>query len=186
MTGEATGAAGVVGVQIRPVRPAEFDAAGEVTLAAYRALAGAHLSGDYAAELADVRRRCTEAEVLVAVTPAGTATGGVLGCVTFVADHASPWAEYLEPGESSIRMLAVDPAAQGQGGGNALLQACVQRARHHSSRALMLHSTPWMTTAHRLYRRAGFERVPERDWLPMPEVPLWAFRLALAVSPAGT
>jgi hypothetical protein len=44
-----------------------------------------------------------------------------------------------------------------------------------------------MTTAHRLYEQAGFVRVPERDWRPVPTVPLLAFRLALARStrPSG-
>jgi hypothetical protein len=37
-----------------------------------------------------------------------------------------------------------------------------------------------MEAAHHLYESAGFVRLPERDWLPVPEVPLMAFRLALA------
>jgi hypothetical protein len=37
-----------------------------------------------------------------------------------------------------------------------------------------------MRSAHHLYERLGFERVPERDWVPVPDVPLLAFRLALA------
>ena len=44
---------------------------------------------------------------------------------------------------------------------------------------MFLHSTPWMEAAHRLYGSMGFVRVPERDWLPVPDVPLLAFRLAL-------
>ncbi|MHB8505403.1 MAG: GNAT family N-acetyltransferase, partial [Acidimicrobiales bacterium] len=72
-----------------------------------------------------------------------------------------------------------DPAAQGRGAGSALLDACVERARAAGRTAVFLHSTPWMTAAHRLYARAGFERVPSRDWLPVPEVPLLAFRLAV-------
>jgi hypothetical protein len=36
-----------------------------------------------------------------------------------------------------------------------------------------------MNAAHRLYQRNHFVRVPERDWLPDPDVPLIAFRLDL-------
>ena len=39
-----------------------------------------------------------------------------------------------------------------------------------------------MDAAHRLYQRNHFVRVPERDWLPEPDVPLLAFRLALSRS----
>jgi ribosomal protein S18 acetylase RimI-like enzyme len=158
-------------VEIRPVAPAEFERAGAIVVAAYRALEG-DLEDAYAAQLADVALRSTQAEVLVAVDGAD-----VLGCVTFVPDTDSPWAELLEPGESAIRMLGVDPAAQGRGVGRALVLACVERTRRLGHTQLFLHSTPWMPTAHRLYQSVGFTRVPERDWLPIPEVPLMAFRL---------
>ena len=115
-----------------------------------------------------------EADVLVALD------GELVGCVTFVPDGSSPWAELLEEGEAGIRMLAVLPAAQGRGAGRALLDACVLAAGRLGRSALLLHTTPWMSAAHRLYERAGFERFPERDWLPVPEVPLLAYRLPLA------
>ena len=123
-------------------------------VAAYRALPGAHLSNGYAEQLADVGRRAAEAEVLVA------ADDGLLGCVTFVSDATSPWAELLEDNEASIRMLAVDPTVQGRGVGRALLDACLDRARPARSDAIFLHSTPWMQAAHHLYAGAGFVRVP--------------------------
>ena len=37
-----------------------------------------------------------------------------------------------------------------------------------------------MRAAHAVYRRAGFERAPERDWSPVPGVELLAFTLRLA------
>ncbi len=97
-------------VEIGEVRPEECDAAGEVVVAAYSMLPGGHLSAEYAAELADVRRRRRGATVLVARD--GDA---VVGCVTLVTDASSPWAELVEPGESAIRMLAVAPGSQGSG-----------------------------------------------------------------------
>ncbi len=157
------------------MKPAEYEQAGRVVVAGYRALPGAHLSGGYAEELADVAGRAGDTEVIVAV-------GGddeMLGCVTFVADVSSPWAELLEADESAIRMLGVDPAAQGRGIGQALVGACVERATQLGRLGLFLHSTPWMVAAHRLYERNGFVRVPKRDWSPTPEVPLIAYRLEL-------
>jgi GNAT superfamily N-acetyltransferase len=132
------------------------------------------MAGDYAAELADIAGRVAQAEVLVAVGER------LMGCVTLVPDPSSPWAEGLAEGEVGIRMMAVDPSAQGRGVGRALLEACIARASGLGRTALFLHSTPWMTVAHQLYKRAGFVRVPERDWQPVPEVPLLAFRLELA------
>lgn len=161
-------------MEVRQVRDAEYQSAGRLVVAAYRALPGAHLSPDYEAELADVARRAVEAEVLVALD------GELVGCVTFVPDGSSPWAELLEEGEAGIRMLAVLPAAQGRGAGRALLDACILAARQLGRSALLLHTTPWMSAAHHLYGRAGFERFPERDWSPVPEVPLLGYRLLLA------
>lgn len=165
------------GVEIRLVGPGEHERAGAVVVAAYQALPGHHSTPEYDLELADVARRAAETEVYVAVL--GEPDQMIAGCVTFVPDMASPWAEMVEAGESAVRMLAVDPAAQGHGIGSALLGKCIERARALGSTALFLHSTPWMRVAHGMYERAGFVRVPERDWLPVPDVPLLAYRLAL-------
>lgn len=172
--------AGIIGpvsgeVEIGEVRPEECEAAGEVVVAAYSTLPGGHLSPEYAAELADVRRRRSGATVLVARD--GDA---VVGCVTLVTDASSPWAELVEPGESAIRMLAVAPGSQGRGVGRLLVEACLERAAANGSGAVVLHSTPWMTVAHHLYERTGFARLPERDFLPVPDVPLMAFHLSLS------
>lgn len=161
-------------VEIRQVRAEEYQNAGRLVVAAYRGLPGGHLSDEYAALLADVARRAAEAEVLVA------SDGELVGCVTFVPDGSSPWAELLEESEAGIRMLAVLPVAQGRGVGRALLDVCVSRARRLGRRALLLHTTPWMSRAQHLYEKAGFERFPERDWSPVPEVTLLAYRLPVA------
>src|SRR5205823_382345 len=103
----------------------------------------------------------------------------VVGCVTYVPDTSSPWAEELAGGEAGVRMLGVDPAHQGRGIGTALVEACIARARADARTALVLHSTPWMEAAHAVYRRLGFHRAPGRDLTPVPEVPLLAFTLGL-------
>jgi len=157
-------------VEIRRVHPNEHEALGQLTVAAYEQLEGGEELGEYAKTLADVdgRSRCTE--VLVAVDGRR-----VLGGVTYVPGPANPYAEGLGPTEVGIRMLAVSPAAQGRGIGRALTVACLERARRDGAHRVVLHSTPWMTTAHRLYESLGFRRAPERDASAGPRVDLLSF-----------
>ncbi len=152
------------------MRPEEYDAVAELTLAAYRSLPGAHLSGGYEGRLRDVEGRAAEAVVLVAVED-----GSIVGAVTFVPGPRSPWAELLNEGEAGVRMLAVPPAARRRGVGTALVLACIDRARREGWHRLCLHTTPWMSDARRIYERLGFRRDPERDWVPVPGVPLLGF-----------
>lgn len=167
-------------MEVRPVRPDEQEEAAQVVLASYRALPGGHLAGGYSAELADVASRSREAEVIVAVRRSDElGRDEIVGCVTLVPDASSPWAELLDAGEAGIRMLAVRPDFQGRGIGRLLVDWCVARARALGRGALVLHTTPWMTAAHHLYEEAGFVRYPSRDWSPLPEVPLLAYRLGL-------
>jgi ribosomal protein S18 acetylase RimI-like enzyme len=44
---------------------------------------------------------------------------------------------------------------------------------------MVLSTSTAMTTAHRLYERLGFVRLPERDWSPVPGVHLLAYVLDL-------
>jgi GNAT superfamily N-acetyltransferase len=68
-----------------------------------------------------------------------------------------------------VRLLAVAPAARGQGVG-ALMQERVQRARHAGARALALHTVDIKNAAMRLHERMGFQRAPELDFEPAPGV----------------
>jgi ribosomal protein S18 acetylase RimI-like enzyme len=163
-------------VDIRPVEPHEYDALGALTLDAYVALDGHVDEPEYEAELADVRSRAEAAATVVLVAADG---GVLLGGVTYAIDHTSAYAELTPEGASSFRMLAVARAAQGRGAGRALVQACIAMARQDRKAALVLHTTPWMTTAHRLYEGLGFERDPQRDWQATPDVLLLGYRLDL-------
>jgi ribosomal protein S18 acetylase RimI-like enzyme len=169
-----------VTVEIREVRDDETQAAGELVVAAYRALPNSPPVDEngYWAELRAVAQRVVDGVVLVAVEE-----GRLVGCVTYVPDETSPLAEGLYDGEAAIRMLAVDPAGQRRGVGRALVAACVERATSDGKRVLFLHSGEWMQAAHGLYRSMGFRRVPERDWMPLPGIELLAF--ALDLGPQG-
>jgi GNAT superfamily N-acetyltransferase len=164
-------------MEIRLGRSEEFTAIGDLVAEAYDAINPFEL-GDYADELRDVSARAARAEVLVAVDGTGT----LLGAVTYVPGPESALAEFDDPDSAGIRMLAVAPAAQGQGVGRALVEVCVDRARAAGRREVLLHTTDWMTTAHRLYARLGFERDPSMDWpAPEDEGDFWlrGFRLRL-------
>jgi ribosomal protein S18 acetylase RimI-like enzyme len=165
---------------IRPLTPADdLEVFGAMVLASYLALPGMPPDPGYEVELLDVAGRVRDGVVHGAFlddVPAGS--------VTFVADESSPHAEGLRPGESSFRMLAVDVASQGRGVGEALVRRCLADAAIVGSSAVFIHSGTWMHAAHRLYRRLGFEFVPERDWVidePSMDLPihLLAVRFAL-------
>lgn len=166
---------------VREILDDEAGVAGELVVAAYRALEDSPPVDDagYASELREVARRASEAVVLVAVDEGAPADHAVVGCVTYVPEEASPLAEDLRSGEAGLRMLAVSPSAQRRGVGRALVEACVDRARRDGKERLFLHSGTWMRGAHRLYESLGFRRVPERDWEPEPGIPLLAYALEL-------
>jgi len=168
-------------VEIREIKSDEVERAGEVVVAAYQALEGAPPIDEngYANELRAVARRAREAVVLVAVDNADE----LVGCVTYVPDDASPFAEGLAPGEASMRMLGVAPDARRRGMGRSLVEACIARARAEGRERVFIHSGTWMREAHAMYESLGFVRVPERDWTPVPDVPLYGFALDLATAP---
>lgn len=164
-------------LHIRPAGPADFAAISSLTVAAYEAdgqLGGGH---GYGAVLADVagRARAADSELLAAVDEA---SGRVLGAVTFILP-GSPYAELSGPGQAEFRMLAVDPAAQRRGVGEALVRACVERAASLGCSAVVISVRDMSVAAQRLYARLGFVRTPQRDWSPMPGVHLLALRLDL-------
>ncbi|MGJ5753452.1 GNAT family N-acetyltransferase [Streptomyces puniciscabiei] len=153
-------------IVIRQAIPDEYDALGEITAQAYLqdGLLDFGESDGYLGELRDVAKRAAAAEVLAAVRD-----DTLLGGVTFV-PSPGPMADIARPSEAEIRMLAVSRAARGQGAGEALVRACIDRARAvEGCRAVVLSTQHTMHAAHRIYERLGFVRTPERDWNPLPE-----------------
>jgi ribosomal protein S18 acetylase RimI-like enzyme len=157
-------------VVVREATPADWAAVGRITVAAY--LADNHIdshTGGYADRLANAAARAEEAELLVAVDG-----DEVLGTVTVVRP-GTPWAEISREGEFEFRMLAVAPEARGRGVGERLVQAVIAHAREQGAHHLVLSSSEHMTTAHRLYARQGFTRLPARDWKPLPNLTAHAY-----------
>jgi GNAT superfamily N-acetyltransferase len=162
-------------VILRRAQPEEYVAVGELTLAAYVADGFLEDADEYADELRSAAHRATEAELIVAIDPA---THDLLGTVTFCL-NGSPYSEIALPGEAEFRMLAVAPGARGRGIGHDLARWCVDRAREQGCSAVVLSSLDRMHTAHRLYERMGFTRLPARDWEPLPGIMLVAYALDL-------
>jgi GNAT superfamily N-acetyltransferase len=159
-------------VTVREARQDEFDAVGDLTVAAYRAIPGETDDG-YFAELRRVAARAASCTVLVAVDEYGE----LLGTVTYIPGPDNPFAELERDGEAGFRMLAVSPAAQGRGIGRVLVEAALARARADGRAGVAIHTRPSMAAAHRVYASFGFERDPSRDWEFEPGEWLWAMSL---------
>ncbi|MBL1095826.1 GNAT family N-acetyltransferase [Streptomyces coffeae] len=164
-------------ITVRRARDEELDEVGEMTAAVYLDddLLDFGAEDPYLNDLRDARRRSAESEVLVATDSRG---GTVLGTLAFAA-YGAPYAQRARPGEGEFRMLAVRHEARRRGVAEALVRACMDKARELGLRGIVISSHPRMTTAHRLYGRLGFVRAPERDWEPVPGVAIWAFTVAL-------
>ncbi|MGH8867539.1 MAG: GNAT family N-acetyltransferase [Actinomycetes bacterium] len=165
---------GVAAVLVRPAREDELEAVGELTVTAY--MADRLLTGDegYVPVLADAARRAAHADLVVAVDPV---TDQLLGTVTFCTSGTA-YAEVARDGEAEFRMLAVSPDARRRGIGEALVRACVARARALGRDRIVLSTLPSMSAAHALYERLGFTRLPERDW-GVQDVWLIAYAMSL-------
>ena len=164
-------------VSIRDARPEELDQVSTVISAAYRQYAAsfpAEVWEAYASDIANVRSRLDEAELIVAEH-----NERIVGSVTFYPDGSRSGAEGWPKGWSGIRLLAVDPDSRGLGIGRALTEECIRRSRERGIGTVGLHTTESMSVALSMYERMGFQRVPEFDFRPRPERVVMAFRLDL-------
>jgi ribosomal protein S18 acetylase RimI-like enzyme len=158
-------------VELRLVRPGELAAVGQLTAEVYVGDGFVGATDAYVARLVDTARRAREAEVWVAVDG-----DRLLGSVTFVTP-GSAYREIARDDEGEFRMLAVDPAARGRGVGQALVELCLRRSRELGYAGVRMSTMDRMSSAHRVYERLGFVRVPEDDWSPEPGVSLLAYGL---------
>jgi ribosomal protein S18 acetylase RimI-like enzyme len=162
-------------VIVRDARPDELAGIGELRVAAYEA--GGFLSD--ASHYGETLRTLGHdgiGQILVAVSNDGE--GRALGTVML---QLWPDAGHVVrgPGEAEIRALAVAPEARGRGVGRALLQAIAGQARAGGVQHLLLCTQATMLAAQHLYTQAGFRRLPERDWDPVPGFTLLAYGLEL-------
>ncbi len=153
---------------IRTSLPSEWDEAGDLCATAYAA--GYGLSGDedgYVDVLRDAAGRAAHADVLVALDE-----GRLAGTVTILRP-GERMSELAEAGEVEFRFMAVAPEAWGRGIGRALVEAVLARA---GGAPVVCSVIEGNEPAARLYASCGFAPVPARDWRPVPEVLLRAYR----------
>jgi ribosomal protein S18 acetylase RimI-like enzyme len=151
--------ADTAGAEVRPARPEELAAAGEVVAAAY--LSDLRVSPWYADRLRDAASRAELATLLVAVDTDQT----VLGSLTY-ARGGNRYAQLASADECEIRMLGVHPDARGRGVGELLVRAAMARGSADGAVRMVLSTQTEMKAAQRLYERLGFTRRPDLDWVP--------------------
>jgi ribosomal protein S18 acetylase RimI-like enzyme len=161
---------------VRPAHVSELAEVGDLTVAAYTADALVAEDDDYVEHLRDAVTRAREAELYVALLEERPDT--VAGTVTFC-PQGSAWSEIAQPGEGEFRMLAVATEARRRGIAESLVRVCLERSKELGYTAVVLSSLPVQQPAHRIYRRLGFTRIPDRDWSPAEGVDLLAFRAEL-------
>jgi GNAT superfamily N-acetyltransferase len=83
----------------------------------------------------------------------------------------APWPE--------VRLVAVDPAARGNGIARLLVLECARRAQESGASDLGLHTSRSMRIAKHLYERMGFVRNPESDFQPPGAELVEGYRLPL-------
>ena len=160
-----------MGLEIREARPEELEEVGRLTAVAYVGDGFLGAEDGYVRQLVDTPRRAREAEIWVALDGEE-----LLGSVTFC-PVGSAYREIGRDDEGEFRMLAVSPAARGRGVGRALVELCLRRSRELGYAGIRMSTMDLMTSAHRVYERLGFTRVPEDDWAPEPGVNLLAYGL---------
>ena len=155
---------------IRPVRDDEQEAAGDLVEAAYAA--GGLLDNDrgYGDYVRDVPGRAPVVPVLVAERG-----DRIVGSVT-ICPSDSGFTELARPDEVEFRFLGVAPDAQGTGVARALVDAVEDYAAARGLARLVLCVISDNVAAEAVYARMGFQRMPERDRWPMPEVHLRAWQ----------
>ena len=116
-------------------------------------------------------------KLLIAISSSGIISGGVVyfGDMKY---YGSGGTATREKNASGFRLLAVDPAARGQGIGKLLTNACIQLAKDEKQNQMIIHSTKAMRIAWKMYEKMGFKRSKDLDFM-QEELPVFGFRLLL-------
>jgi ribosomal protein S18 acetylase RimI-like enzyme len=166
-------------IEIRELRPEEYDEGGRVTAEAYRVYARGSDWDAYLVHIAGVAERADRTTVLGAFDD-----GRIVATVTLELDRRveegqdHQEAQRLPSHEAHIRMLGVHPAAQGRGIGKALMDETIRLARERGKTLMTLHTTERMTAAQGMYEAMGFRRLP--DWRVSEDFVLLTYALSLA------
>ena len=148
---------------IRVAREDELDKVAELIVEAYAEYA-AQMSPDawssFAVDIANVRGRRGDAEILVAERD-----GELVGTLS----QYGQWRGAQE-GRISLRLIAVPPAERGGGVGRSLMEYSIENARNTNKRRVSLTTMEEMEFMRDLAIKLGFEREPTLDHEPAPGV----------------
>lgn len=170
------------GFKIRNANPEEFEAIGALLVSVYTQLEGfpkASEQPDYYNMLANIGAftQKPETELLAAVSPEGK-IGGVVVYFGDMQYYGSGGSATAERNASGFRLLAVDPAARGQGLGKLLIDACIQKAQKRKHRQVIIHTTHAMQVARKMYEKLGFKASEDLDFM-QGNLPVFGLRLIL-------
>ncbi len=165
-------------LEIRHAREDELDIVASLAVDAYAEYAE-RMSPDawssFAQNIANVRGRLTDAEVLVAVRD-----GAIVGTVTLFTDWRG-----AQQDTYGVRLLAVPPQHRGTGVGRALMDHCIERAKADGRDRVILTTTQEMESARDLYEKLGFVRDRSLDHETAPGVRSEGYVLKLADARGG-
>lgn len=136
---------------IRPAKPEELDAVRELFREYARSLDTPLCFTTLEKELAELE---TYYELILV-------DSNLNGCVAL-----RPWADRA----AEMKRLYVRPQARGQGLGKQLAEGAIQAARGRGYQTIRLDTLPQLTTAIAMYRRMGFQDIPNYNHNPVPGV----------------
>ena len=168
-------------VHIRDARADEWAAIANLTLAAYAEYATVMEPVAWSALAQAVRTALASDEVAERIV--AEHDGELVGSVLLYPPQVDTYHGALAPTSvPEVRLLAVAPAARGQGVGRALMRECIERARRAGATELGLHTSDSLRVAIHLYERLGFVRAPAYDFQPNGAEVVKAYRLPLRAS----
>lgn len=148
----------MITVQIREISPGDYNRVGRLLLEAY------DRSGPFDQRYRQFLRHPDQWVPGATTVFVAERDERVVGVVALTLPGDREFETMLLPvADCGFRFLAVDPAVQGEGAGRALVRACLDAARKHGCRRMVIHSMSFMTSAHRLYEQEGFVRRPDLD-----------------------
>jgi GNAT superfamily N-acetyltransferase len=164
-------------IAIRDARPDELDKVAEVLKAAYQQyekLMPPEAWQFYLADILDVKGRMPDSHLIVAEVD-----GKLAGSVNLYLKGRKSSESNWPAGWATGRLLGVDPAFRGMGIGRVLMDEVVRRCRKAGVNTFGLHTAEIMKVAKGMYERMGFQRVPEFDHHPRPDVVIMAYKMDL-------
>lgn len=107
--------------------------------------------------------------------------GIIVGSVALFPAKTNAYDGYVDELDyPEIRLLTVTPEARGKGVASALISECIQRTKSKGFQLIGLHTADFMASAKRLYKRLGFERLPQFDFEPANDgIIVKAYRLSI-------